>query len=294
MRRSIDSCWQVRNVRAMRTRSRYHRVVKRAVLAILLVTVQVAYAGDDGTATGFEATGSGELTGRATDADGKPLRRVEIHVVSRSGGEQIVKTDDDGNYKVVLKGAPTETSMIFVRGHHGAHLGGAVAESTQIDGGEAIDIHETSAPAVAAKAVDRFIRILPYSDAAIRDDEWARAWFTLDLDAAGNVLHVKWMRRPGHGLDPIALAAAFDQKFEPARDRAKRAVPSQLVWMFEWPSHKWLLAHHDYDLTRMPDDYTKVACQAAGEHRHDRRDCSQADVTSTLGEAWIAKPKPKK
>jgi hypothetical protein len=276
----------------MRTRSRYHRDMKRVALAIVLSCAAIAHA-DDGTVTGFEATGSGELSGRAVDADGKPLRHVEIHVVSRSGGEQIVKTDDDGNYKVVLKGAPTETSMIFVRGHHGAHLGGASAESTQIDGGEAIEIHETAAPAVAAKPVDRFIRILPYSDDAIRDDEWVRAWLTLDLDASGNVLHVKWMHRPGHGLDSIALANAFELKLEPARDRAKRAVPSQLVWMFEWPSHKWLLAHRNYDLTRMPDDYTKVPCQAAGEHRHDRRDCSQADVTSALGEAWIAKPKPK-
>jgi hypothetical protein len=276
----------------MRTRSRYHRGMKRVAFAIVLCCAAIAHA-DDGTVTGFEATGSGELSGRATDADGKPLRHVEIHVVSKSGGEQIVTTDDDGTYKVVLKGAPKETSMIFVRGHHGAHLGGAAAESTQIDGGEVIEIHETAAPAVAAKPIDRFIRILPYSDDAIRDDEWARAWMTLDVDAAGNVVHLKWMHRPGHGLDPIAVAHAFELKLEPARDRAKRAVPSQLVWMFEWPSHKWLVAHTHYDLTRMPDDYAKVACQAAGEHRHDRRDCTQADVTSVLGEAWIAKPKPR-
>ena len=273
----------------MRTRSRYHRAVKTAAFALLIAIVQTAYGDDDGTVTGYEATGSGELSGRALAADGKPLRRVEIHVVSKSGGEQIFKTDDDGNYKVVLKGAMGETSMIFVRGHRGAHLGGVAAEATTIDGAEAIEMHETSAPAVAAKPVDRFSRILAYSDAAIRDDEWVRAWMTLDLDAAGNVRRVKWMHRPGHGLDATALAAAFAEKFEPARDRAKRAVASQLVWMFEWPSHSWLTHHTGYDLTRMPDDYAKVACQAAGEHRHDRRDCSQADVTSTLGEAWITK-----
>src|SRR3954468_377581 len=142
----------------MRTRSRYPRRMLRLGFAIVLTCAVIAHA-DDGTVTGFEATGSGELTGRAIDGEGKPLRHVEIHVVSRSGGEQIVKTDDDGNYKVVLKGAPTETSMIFVRGHHGAHLGGAAAVSTQIAGGEAIEIHETAAPAVAAKPVDRYLRI---------------------------------------------------------------------------------------------------------------------------------------
>lgn len=278
----------------MRTRSRYHRAVKHAALMILLATVQAAYADDDGTVTGYEASGSGELTGRALDADGKPLRRIEIHVVSKSGGEQIFKTDDDGNYKVVLKGAAGETSMIFVRGHRGAHIGGVAAESTKIDGEEAIEMHETSAPAVAAKPVDRFTRILAYSDAAIRDDEWVRAWLTLDLDATGTVRRVKWMHRPGHGLDATALAAAFETKFVPARDRAKRPVASQLVWMFEWPSHSWLSRHTNYDLSRMPDDYAKVACQAPGEHRRDRRDCSQADVTATLGEAWIDRPKPKR
>ena len=46
-----------------------------------------------------------------------PLTNVDIHVVSKSGGEQIVKTDSDGHYTVELKGAATETSMIFVRGH---------------------------------------------------------------------------------------------------------------------------------------------------------------------------------
>ena len=258
----------------------------------MLATAAVARADDDGAVTGYEATGSGELTGRAVDAGGKPLRHVEVHVVSKSGGEQIVKTDNDGNYKVVLKGAPTETSMIFVRGHRGAHLCGVAAESTEIDGGEAIEIHETSAPAVAAKPVDGVIRILAYSDAAIRDDEWVRAWMTLDLDDAGRVRHLKWIRRPGHGLDEIAVREAFEVRFEPARDRTKRAVPSQLVWMFEWPSHSWLSHQVHYDLSRMPDDYTKVACQQPDEHRHDRRDCSQADLTSSLGEAWIVKPKP--
>lgn len=243
----------------------------RTTLAILVAIAAVAHADDDGAVTGYEATGSGELTGRAVGADGKPLRHVEIHVVSKSGGEQIVKTDADGNYKVVLKGAQTETSMIFVRGHRGAHLGGVAAESTQIDGGEAIEIHETDAPAVAAKPVDGVIRILPYSDAAIRDDEWVRAWLTLDLDATGKVRHVKWLRRPGHGLDDIAIREAFEVRFEPARDRAKRVMASQLVWMFEWPSHSWLIRHQNYDLTRMPDDYTKVACQQPGEHRHDGR-----------------------
>jgi hypothetical protein len=67
---------------------------------------------------------------------------------------------------------------------------------------------------------------------------------------------------------------------------------SQVVWMFEWPSYEWLTNHRHYDITRMPSDYTSVPCQQAGEHRHDHRDCSQADVTTTIDEAWMSKPPP--
>lgn len=263
--------------------------MRLALVMILVATT--ASADDDGAITGFEAKGAGELRGRAVGADGKPLRKVEIHVTSKSGGEQIVKTDNDGNYKVVLKAAANETSMIFVRGHRGAHLGGGVAESVKVDGTEAIEIVETKPPTVPAKAVDPTIRILAYSDAAIKDDEWVRAWMTLDVDRAGVVRHLKWIHRPGHALDPIALRAAFDLELSPARDANDHPIASQVIWMFEWPSHSWLTTNHrGYDLTKLPDDYTKVACQKPGEHVRVRRDCAQADLTSALGETWIAKP----
>jgi hypothetical protein len=260
---------------------------------ILIALVRVAVADDDGAITGFEAKGSGPLSGRAVDANGKPLAKLEIHVVSKSGGEQIVKTDSDGNYKVELKGAPTETSMIFVRGHRGAHLGGIVSDSNIVDGTEAIEIHETSPPAVPAKPVNKWIPILPYSKTAIADDVWVRAWMTLDIDATGHVQHIRWVHRPGHDLDAIAVREAFALAFEPARDRAKRAIASQVVWVFEWPSH-WWLDHQDEhrDDTRMPANYIEVECQKPGEHRRDRRDCSQADLAASLGEKWISPPKP--
>jgi hypothetical protein len=182
--------------------------------------------------------------------------------------------------------------MVFVRGHNGAHLGAVAAESTRVDGVEAIEIHETVAPAVDARPVDPLIQILPYSEAAIRDDEWVRAWMTLEIDEAGKVRPVRWIHRPGHDLDAIALRAAFDVPFVPARDRSKRVMATQLVWMFEWPSHTWLMAHRNYDLTKMPDDYIKVPCQKPGEHRHDRRDCGQADLTAAFAEAWLDRPGP--
>ncbi len=262
--------------------------MKRVAWLLALVTA-VAHADDDGAVSGFEATGSGPLNGRAVDAGGKPLKRVEIHVVSKAG-EQIVRTDDDGKYTVQLTGAADETSMIFVRGHKGAHLGGIVTDSTVVAGEEAIEMHETKAPATAAKPVDQWIPILSYSLRAVLDAEWTRAWMTLDLDARGHVRQLKWIRRPGHGLDPIAVRRAFATAFEPARDSAKRPVASQLVWVFEWPTYWWLIEHEHYDLTHMPSNYTSVACQKPGEHHAERRDCAQPDLVSSLGEAWIAKP----
>jgi len=262
-------------------------------LVILFAMVGVAVADDDGAVTGFEATGAGPLSGNAVDANGKPLANVDIHVVSKSGGEQIVKTDRDGHYTVELKGTATETSMIFVRGHRGARLGGIVSDSSIVDGTEAIEILETSPPAVPAKPVNKWIPILPYSKTAIADNVWVRAWMTLDIDAKGRVQHVRWVQRPGHELDSIAVREAFALMFEPARDRAKRAIASQLVWVFEWPSH-WWLEHQDEhrDDNRMPANYIQVECQKPGERRRDRRDCSQANLAASLREKWIGPPKP--
>jgi len=264
-------------------------------ILLVMALAGVAAADDDGAISGFEATGAGPLSGRAVDAKGKPLAKVEIHVVSKTGGEQIVKTDSDGRYAVTLKGGPNETSMIFVRGHRGANLGGVVSASTVVDGNEAIEIKETSRPAVTAKPVNKWISIPPYSETAIADNVWVRAWMALDVDATGRVQHVRWIRRPGHDLEAIAVRAAFETVFEPARDRVKRPIGSQVVWSFEWPSHWWLDHQNDHtDDSRMPDNYVTVECQKPGEKRRDRRDCTQADLGAALREPWFARPPPKR
>jgi hypothetical protein len=117
----------------------------------------------------------------------------------------------------------------------------------------------------------------------------------LDIDETGTVRHLKVLQRPGHGLDDTAIREGFKMRFEPARDRAKRAIPSIIMWTFEWPSHSWLIEHHE-GVTRMPPDYITVQCQKPGEHRSGEfRDCSQPDVAASLSEAWIApKPPPKR
>ena len=47
----------------------------------------------------------------------------------------------------------------------------------------------------------------PYSDEAFEKDVWAVAWLLLDVDATGRVASARFYKRPGYGLDELALAA---------------------------------------------------------------------------------------
>jgi hypothetical protein len=241
----------------------------------------------DAAITGFYATGSGNVSGRASDADGKPLGGVEVHVISKSGGERVVTADKDGNYAIVLTGAPSETSMIFVRGHPGAHIGGVVAESVKVDGAEGIDIHETLPPTIVAKPITSTRAIPGYSAEAKAADVWARAWMMLDIDDKGFVQHVKMINRAGYGLDEIAIGAAFRLLFEPARDRANRPVSSMLLWTYEWPSYSWL-NENNWNTITIPANVSSVPCKLDGTHRPRVRDCTQPDLRGALDEPWLS------
>jgi hypothetical protein len=243
------------------------------MLAMLLLAATPARA-DDETVNGFVAYGAGELTGHVTNDDGKPMRAIEVHVVSKTGGEQIVKTGADGAFRVQLKGTPGETSMIFVRGHTEAHVGGQTAVQTAIEGGEAVEIHETLPPAVVAKAISNPLMIPEYSDVAMDRDVWTRAWLLLDVSETGAVRHLKLLKRAGFELDPIAVREGFKLKFE-------------------WPTYSWLIDHHE-GTYRMPPDVVAVRCQKPGESRPHFRDCSQPDLQRGLSESWIAPRKPKR
>ena len=114
-----------------------------------------------------------------------------------------------------------------------------------------------------------------------------RAWVLLDIDATGAVVQVKFLKRPGYGLDPIALKTAFETRFEPARDRADHAIRSALVWSFEWPSYFWLQKYHS-DAAELADAITHAPCALPGKPHADRRDCEGPDLTRAFVEAWIA------
>ena len=92
--------------------------------------------------------------------------------------------------------------------------------------------------------------ILPeYSEKMTDLDVWARAWLLLDISETGAVTHVKLVNKPGLDLDRIAIRDAFKLRFEPARDRSRRPIRAMLLWTYEWPSYRWMMARDLPDTT---------------------------------------------
>jgi hypothetical protein len=263
--------------------------MSRVVAAIVLTLALAAVASADDQVTGFVASGSGALTGRVTDADNKPIHDLEVHVVSRTGGEQIVKTNRDGTFELQLRGVAREPSIVFV-GRSDVHISGQTAATSEHGDEEVIAIRETLPPAVAARPVSTAVTIPDYTDAAIDRDVWTRAWLLLDIDDTGAVRRLKFLKRAGYGLDTIALREGFRLHFEPARDRAARPMESLMLYSFEWPSHAWLVGHGE-SAYRMPADVIEMPCQKPGETHADYRDCSKPDPRLSLYESWIV-PRP--
>ncbi len=206
--------------------------------------------GSESTINGVTLTGPGELHGEVYDENGKPFIAARVHVVAPTGEEQLVTSDRAGQFRVVLK-AGGET-VIFVRAK--ARISGYLATPTNTGAdGEVIEMHETMPPAVLAKPKGDPSLIPPYSSAAIKNDAWVRAWLMLDVTERGVVSRVKLLTRPGNDLDAIAIREAWKLQFEPARDRAGRAVASLVVWSFEWPSYWWLTNLH-HGIARLPSE----------------------------------------
>jgi len=77
----------------------------------------------------------------------------------------------------------------------------------------------------------------PYSDEAIMTNLWGVAWLLLNVDAHGTVTDVKVLKGPGHDLEPIAIETAKKFRFHPARDDGGTPIPSQFIYVMEWPSY---------------------------------------------------------
>lgn len=166
------------------------------------------------------------------------------------------------------------------------------SESIVTDDGEVIVIREKVAkrPPRPVKNPD----IVPrYSDKAIVENAWARAWLLLDVDRRGRVARLKLLRRPGYDLDEIAVEHGFTLRFRPAVDAAGRPTATQILWPLEWPSY-WYLIKLVGVATRKPYvDY--VPCRGSGPLNLDMavpvyRDCSKPDLSRAASLPWIEAP----
>jgi len=139
----------------------------------------------------------------------------------------------------------------------------------------------------------------PYSDEAVLTDAWERAWLLLDLDDTGAVTRIKFLKHPGHDLEPIARSEAFKLQFEPARDATGRAIRSTIIWGYEWPSAWWLSTFVGvrsamppiigFPPRRMDEG---VPCAGSGPLQLDSvhpvyKDCSTPDLSRADKEPWL-------
>ena len=247
---------------------------------LLLLAVATAHADD---LTGFVASGTGALSGRVTDAKGNGVANAPVHVAT-ARGERIVTTDRSGAYRTQLDGE----TMIFIRDLPGAKIGGETATTVSNGSdGEAIAVQATNPPAVMPKPKSSVTDIPDYSDAAIDKNAWTRAWLLLDVDEAGYVRKLKFLKRPGYDLDGTAMKAAFALRFEAARDVANKPVRAMILWSYEWPSYYWMQELH-VAIGSVPPQVLMMPCQKSGEHRAERRDCAGPDLAHGLAESWIA------
>jgi hypothetical protein len=274
--------------------------------AVLLLSLALALAGPAAA-----DPAPARISGRVVDVLGRPVAGANVHVASRAGVEQVVKTDREGRYQAQVRGGGTYTVVFAARGasaqkRAALEAGGAAIVDAELElaDGEVIQVRGEY-PRSAPKPL-RDPRLMPkYSDQAILRDAWTKAWLLLDVSAAGEVQRLKVLKAPGYDLDQIAVRTAFDLKLEPARDASGKPVPAIVVWSLEWPSYGWLQAFEV--TTRIPPAQrelftperpalVKVPCANSGrplafESRYPTyRDCSRPDISRAAALPWIARP----
>lgn len=254
------------------------------------------------------------IRGQVRDkSGGAPVEGAVVHVSNAEGFETTVTTGADGRYAVDV--APGKYRIVFVQDENAIKGQIIVVEGQdttfdarlKLASPEVIVIEELKRPAVLPEPVNRHVAtaVPPYSDAAIERDAWTRAWLLLDVDETGKVTQLKFLKKPGYDLEPIAIAEGFKLAFKPARDDRNRPVRTFVLWPIEWPS-MYYLTLHDGHPTRMPGQRafghgsaaSRVPCKGSGPWKFSNRiaayrgyrDCSRPDMTKVNSEPWILRP----
>ena len=257
------------------------------------------------------ALADGRLSGRVTDLNDQPVGDATVVVTGPGGAETVVTTDPTGHYVATVHAGGLYTVMFaFGKAQVGAHVdipadGTATLNSKLEMAGEIIEIHGQR-PLQYAKPKSDPLAIPPYSDQAALGDTWSRAWLLLYVDDHGVVSRIKFLERPGHDLDEIAVKHAFGLRFDPARDGHGAPVASYIVWPLEWPALGWLQSRQAL-ANRLPvfPDTVQLAHglfmdsypPCAGEEGLDlgaihpmARDCSIPDLSrADASEPWLVR-----
>jgi hypothetical protein len=254
------------------------------VVVLLLGPSERASADQEGArVSGFTTNVTGELRGQVKSDSGEPLADVAVHVTSAEG-ERVVRTDEQGRYRVDL-GTSQGQKFVFVR--RIARINGQSVETSELETGEEVfEIKEAEKPKIMPKPTSGTNVIPGYSDEARAKDVWAKAWLMLEIDDKGNVARMKMLHSPGYGLEEIAIRAAGDLSFEPARSTAGRPVPALVLWAYEWPAYFWLI-ERKLSPERLTDAVESVPCAKEPSNRSRLRDCTKADLTKAAELPWI-------
>lgn len=247
-----------------------------------------------------------QLRGRVLDGKhGTPVESALVLVAGSAGVEHQLTTDAAGRYSVAIK--PGSYILIFVYGT-ARSSGRVVVEPgrvAKLDGkvdateGEVIVIRDRIRPPVPPRAINyKPQKAPPYSDRAVLEDAWTKAWLLLDISTTGQVTRIKWLKRPGYDLENIAIAEVKKLRFDPARDASGKPVRTWLLWSIEWPSAWWLekfvgtrsgmppVVHGQY----RKDHY--IPCKGSGPWHMGSlhktyKDCSQPDLKVAAREPWF-------
>ena len=184
------------------------------------------------------------LSGRVLDLNDQPVGGATVTIKASDGSETRADTDPTGRYVVqVPTTGPHAVSFTLGKIVVGAQVDipadGKVSLDSRLPvGGEIIEVQGNQPLRYAKPKVDP-LRIPPYSDQAVLGNHWSKAWLLLDVDDRGVVARVKFLQRPGHDLDEIAVNYAFGMTFDPARNKFGVPVRSYIVWPLEWPAIGW-------------------------------------------------------
>ncbi|HEX7704150.1 MAG TPA: carboxypeptidase-like regulatory domain-containing protein [Kofleriaceae bacterium] len=260
------------------------RTLLAATIVIAIVIALAASAIADSEVTGFVTSGSGELSGRVTDLDNKPLKGVKVHIAPKHAAEQIVTTDGDGNYR--LAHFAGDYAYVYVEAK--VKIAGQVVVAAKEGDVETVEMRETLPPAVQPKPLTPTWIVPDYSELAEDKNTWTRAWLLLEVSANGDVTRVNLLDKPGLDLDKIAVRDAFKLKFEPARDRTNHKVPAMVVWTYEWPPYFWMVNYQSVP-HQLPNAVGLVPCHPDGRSSVIR-DCSKPTMANAMTQPWFTKP----